>query len=550
MPQHIQAPDGSVIEFPDGMDDRAISAVMQKQFPPQKQAPPAEASPMSWGDVAGKAIINTPSSALHLGENIYQAVRHPIDTLGTVADIARGGGQELGHYLRGDGDNYEKQPQQQAFDAAKGYFGDRYGSMEGFKNSLANDPVGMAADASILAGGAGMAAKAGGLTKAAALADKLGEVSNPISLIGKGIGGTANLTGKALAEILGTTTGAGGQSVRRAFGSGLEGGTASQAFTNYMRGKAPIEGIVTDAKTALGNMRSDRGAEYRAGMGSVNSNPAILDLAPVDAAIGKTSSVNNFKGIDLDPKTAGIRKEISDSVELWRNQNPGDFHTAEGFDALKKRIGKIRDSTAYGTGDRMVADAAYNAIKGEIVSQAPEYGAVMDKYAAASKQLDDVSGTMSLGPNANIDTSVRKLQSAMRNDVNTNYGRRADIAQILSDNGAPNLMDKIAGQQLSAPTTRGIGKLLTQGELAGVIPALVTGGPTAAAALIPPLLASSPRLVGELAHATGKTGRLGKLLSSKLVPKSKSALIADELGQQQNNNSAAKLGAMLMQGNR
>lgn len=36
MPQHIQAPDGSVVEFPDGMDDRAISAVMARNFPAPK----------------------------------------------------------------------------------------------------------------------------------------------------------------------------------------------------------------------------------------------------------------------------------------------------------------------------------------------------------------------------------------------------------------------------------------------------------------------------------------------------------------------------------
>ncbi len=39
MPQHIQAPDGSIVEFPDGMDDHAISAVMASHFPAQKAAP-------------------------------------------------------------------------------------------------------------------------------------------------------------------------------------------------------------------------------------------------------------------------------------------------------------------------------------------------------------------------------------------------------------------------------------------------------------------------------------------------------------------------------
>ena len=34
MPTHVQAPDGSVIEFPDGMSDDQITAVMRQHYPP------------------------------------------------------------------------------------------------------------------------------------------------------------------------------------------------------------------------------------------------------------------------------------------------------------------------------------------------------------------------------------------------------------------------------------------------------------------------------------------------------------------------------------
>lgn len=492
-----------------------------------------QAPPMSLGDVAQGAITNIPSSALNLAKNIGTAVMHPIDTGTSLVNAGRGAGQELGNYVLGNHDAAPT-PQTQAFDGLKNYYGGRYGSVEGFKNAVATDPVGIAADASMVAGGAGLAAKAGGLTKAAALADRLGTISNPIALAGKGIGAAANLGGKALAEALGVTTGAGGQSVRAAYGAGLDGGSASQAFASHMRGNAPIEEIVSDAHNALGNLRNQRGAEYRAGMGGVNSDPAILDLAPIDAAVSKAGSVNNFKGIDLSESTGAVRQKIADKIEQWRGLDPQEYHTAAGFDALKKSIGDIRDSAPYGTPERIIADQAYNAVKDSIVQQAPEYGKTMQDYAKASDQLADIQKTLSLGDKAATDTSIRKLQSSMWDNVNTSYGRRTDLANVLAQNGAPDLMAKIAGQSLSSPTSRGLGKMLMGGELGGGIATAAAGHPITAAAVLPAIAMQSPRLVGEAALATGKAARLGQLLAKTVIRKPKSAadaaLIADELG--------------------
>lgn len=492
-----------------------------------------QAAPMSLGDVAQGAITNIPSSALNLAKNIGTAVMHPIGTGTSLVNAGRGAGQEFGNYVLGNHDAAPT-PQTQAFDGLKNYYGGRYGSVEGFKNAVATDPVGIAADASMVAGGAGLAAKAGGLTKAAALADRLGTISNPISLAGKGIGAAANLGGKALAEALGVTTGAGGQSVRAAYGAGLDGGSASQAFASHMRGSAPIEEIVADAHNALGNLRNQRGAEYRAGMGGVNSDPAILDLAPIDAAVSKAGSVNNFKGIDLSESTGTVRQKIADKIEQWRGLDPQEYHTTAGFDALKKSIGDIRDSAPYGTPERIIADQAYNAVKDSIVQQAPEYGKTMQDYAKASDQLADIQKTLSLGDKAATDISIRKLQSSMRDNVNTSYGRRTDLANVLMQNGAPYLMPKIAGQSLSSPTSRGLGKMLMGGELGGGIATAAAGHPLMAAAVLPAIAMQSPRLVGEAALATGKAARLGQLLAKTVIRKPKSAadaaLIADELG--------------------
>ncbi|KKM82054.1 hypothetical protein LCGC14_1323520, partial [marine sediment metagenome] len=44
-------------------------------------------APPEWADVPLEALKNIPSSSIELGKNIYQAIRHPIETgkaLGTV----------------------------------------------------------------------------------------------------------------------------------------------------------------------------------------------------------------------------------------------------------------------------------------------------------------------------------------------------------------------------------------------------------------------------------------------------------------------------------
>jgi hypothetical protein len=130
------------------------------------------------------------------------------------------------------------------------------------------------------------------------------------------------------------------------------------------------------------------------------------------------------------------------------------------------------------------------------VDQVPEYAKVMKGYEKASNVIDELQRTLSLGNKASTDTALRKLQSVTRNNVNTNYGKRADLAQMLAANGAPNLMEKITGQAMNSWAPRG---------LQGLLP----GGMTLAAlALNPKALAlaplMSPRAVGEGAYCAGK----------------------------------------------
>jgi len=86
-----------------------------------------------------------------------------------------------------------------------------------------------------------------------------------------------------------------------------------------------------------------------------------------------------------------------------------------------------------------------------------------------------------------------------------NYGNRADLAQLLEQNGAKNLMAKLAGQSLSSFEPRGLARAVAGlGTVATGAAGLMTLNPAVALPLVGQLALQSPRLVGEVVHAGGR----------------------------------------------
>jgi hypothetical protein len=81
---------------------------------------------------------------------------------------------------------------------------------------------------------------------------------------------------------------------------------------------------------------------------------AVLNFDKVDDALTKISQVAVYKGQQLSPKTQGIRQEIGEVIRDWKSLDPAEFHTAEGLDALKRKIGDIQMRRT-GTPERLVA---------------------------------------------------------------------------------------------------------------------------------------------------------------------------------------------------
>ncbi len=321
------------------------------------------------------------------------------------------------------------------------------------------------------------------------------------------LGAAAPKIGSLIADAFGLTTGAGGESIRTAAKSGLRGGQVADDFANNMRGNVPITDVLDTAKQNLQEMIAQKGQAYRSGMQNISADKTVLDFKPIAKALNDQVKVGSFKGKVTNSSTADTQGKLKAIVEDWGSSAPNEFHTPEGMDALKRAVGDVRESTPYGTPSRKVADSIYHAIKGEISNQAPTYSKTMKEYSDASELIGEIES--SLLSRKSPDTAIRKLQSLMRNNVNTNYGRRMELAQALQEQGGKEILPSLAGQSLSSIAPRGL-----QGALAGA-------SSIAGVALNPSMLATlplqSPRLVGEAALATGKASRglknIGKAMS-------------------------------------
>lgn len=483
-------------------------------------AAPQQTGPMSWSDVGSQALSNAPGSAVQFAKNMVQPILHPIETAENIGKVGSGLAGQLGVQMGGPDPEAD-----QAWDQFKGFFKDRYGSVEGFKKALATDPVGVLGDASmVLSGGETALARAPGIVgKVGEVAGAAGRALDPLSAVAKP-------AAALLPHAQGWTTGMGSAPFKTAMEAGREGGDAASAFRAHMTGAAPMEEAVSDARAALGQLRKERGDLYQKGMAGVGADKTILSWNDVDTALADMDRVAVYKGQSLSPSTEAIRNKITSTIDEWKNLQASEFWTPEGFDALKKKVGDLRDATQFGTPERRVADQAYQAIRKTIVDQAPEYAGVMKGYEEASKQLQEIERTLSLKPGASIDTALRKLQSTLRNNVNTNYGKRTELANFLVSSGATNLLHKLAGQALSTWQPRGIARGVVAGaDLPAIGAALASGHIGAAAGAAASLPLMSPRLMGEAAYGAGKVQRHKEPIT--MVPR-----VSRQIGQTINPN--------------
>ena len=465
------------------------------------------AKPLQWKDVPIEALKNIGPSVGNMVGDIYQAVTSPVQTAKSVLDIGAGTLQNLLPeslvQLIGEDAASRKVASQ-----VGQFYKQRYGTEEGFKQALAKDPAGVMADLStVLTGGAAIAPKA-----AAAPLKAVASAIDPLQLAAKAAGKTVDVVGGLTKQAAGLTTGVGGEAIGQAYQAGKAGGEAATAFKQNLTGKVDPTDVLNAAKENVAELGRQRQTAYRANMENIKGDKSILNFDGIDKALDSAMSKVSYKGQVTKEAAAQKLGEIQTKINDWKNLDPAEFHTPEGLDALKQSIGETLESIPFeSTQQRMVVGDVYNAVKNEIVKQAPTYAKTMKAYSEASDQIKEIERALSLGKKASVDTAMRKLQSLMRNNVQTNYGQRLNLAKQLEEAGGRQIMPAIAGQALSELTPRGLQRATSVPTSLG---AFATGGLPAAIAYG---LASSPRVVGGAAYGAG-VGARGLLDIQRRMP--------------------------------
>jgi hypothetical protein len=330
-----------------------------------------------------------------------------------------------------------------------------------------------------------------------------GAIGTAIPVIGRGI----QAAGSGIRRALGVSTGAGEEAIAQALRAGREG---NQTFLENMQSKVPITNVLDDARVALSKMQQTLGNEYRSGMIDISKDKNILSFNNIDKAIKDAANVVTFKG--QVKNQAGFDKldEVKTAINNWKKLDPKEFRTPEALDNLKQQIGGILEETPIEqkTARKVVGDI-YSSIKNEIAKQAPTYEKVMKDYREGSDLIEEIQKTLSINKKATDATALNKLQSLMRNNANTNYGYRMELAKALQQQGGQDLMPALAGQALSSFTPRGLA-----GQGAGIGAGLTAFADPSALAVLP---LTSPRLVGMGAYGVGRATRnIPKLSDAEL----------------------------------
>jgi hypothetical protein len=308
-------------------------------------------------------------------------------------------------------------------------------------------------------------------------------VGGALPIAGAAIKGTAKGVGKVASKVLGKTTGAGAKAIEDAFKAGQKGNTV---FRDKMRKPDDIDEVVGKAMKSLDKIKEARGKAYDEGISVLRRDPTKLDVSPITRQINRISRAEGGGSDYLVGKKAGsVIKEAKDVVDKFVKDKAR--HNTAGFDDLKQRLSQI-ETYNEPNAERIKAEIT-NSVKAEIMKQNPSYKKVMDDYARDSANIDALKLTFSLDKRANLETTLRKLQSVTRNNANTDYGYRAELLKKIDPTGE--IYDAISSSALNSWEPRGI----------------IGGGFAGASAYnFNPLgvAVTSPRLIGEAAYILGK----------------------------------------------
>lgn len=127
-------------------------------------------------------------------------------------------------------------------------------------------------------------------------------------------------------------------------------------------------------------------------------------------------------------------QEMYDDLSNWQDNTP------TGHDILKQRMQDRYVGTPDTSKSDRIATLIANEVKQGIVKEVPEYAKMVKDYEAASKQINEINKTMSLGNKAAIQTQLTKVMSVLKE----NFAARQDMIKIIEEATGKNIRAQVA----------------------------------------------------------------------------------------------------------
>lgn len=506
-------------------EQKTYGSFLSDNPPPEPQ--PEQKVPQ-WSEIPKKMLASAPGSAWQYAKDFAHPFIHPQETVEGLGKLA------LGLIQKGYANETPEHDYRGSADAVGQMILDRYGSADNFKKTLAEDPVGTAGDIStilspggLLARGPGMLGKIGKVVSAASKA------TDPLNIPRAGLWGAQKLG----AVGAGVTTGAGMRAFEEAGKSGydevLKGDTAGQKFRAAQNGDTSPRDTVNSARQALDEIIKERGALYNNQKGGLNNNQ-ILSFGRINQAMVDAHKINKFHAEELGESTRALRDELDNKIMHWATLDPKIYHTPLGFDALKKAINDIGDKPSLSSAQKAIVSKYADAIKRTLTSADPKYASMLKNYREFSENINELEKAFSLPADVrkqSVDTAFRKLQSALRRNVNTNFGWRETLLDMI-EKKVPGMKAEIAGHALSSPEPHGITRL---------VPGLSAANADSLGHVLKHLVVTSPVLMGRAAHRIGQAAGATSLMFPRGTSESMRQL--GRMEQTENNEEPYKIRA-------
>lgn len=316
-------------------------------------------------------------------------------------------------------------------------------------------------------------------------------VGGAIPVVKEGI----KAAGRAVADVAGTTSGAGGESLKRGFDAGKRG---SETYRNAMRGKGSVYDVVDDVDKAVRTMEKNASAKYKA---MLPDNGETLKLPEKEFNNALKTARQSISGVTegVDDTAA---KAVDKAYKLASNiKKRGGLTFNNALEAKKAMDGIIEPLSRAGEKNAVrILTPIKNALNNTLESAVPEYGGARAAFRADTRLIESIKSALT---SRDPTTELRKLQGITRQSVAAAQGGKQELGAVLDAVSNKKILDAVAGGQVQQLVPRDPVRALAAGGAA-----LSTRALSANPFGIVSLAAFSPRVLGETAYYAGRLANM------------------------------------------